>query len=147
MCSDAFWSFSLQVYSQPQVSEHCLYLQNSHGCNVNLLLFYCWLHSLKRSLSVQALTTIANEIKAHDLKIKAHRAKRVQNKHSSIYETLKKEELVMEKEQQSLIVNAYHQGCLEADKKSKPIDSFIDYYSLSQHTVNSSISPMLSSMN
>ncbi|MBO1256846.1 TIGR02444 family protein [Alteromonas sp. 5E99-2] len=147
MCSDGFWSFSLQVYSQPQVSEHCLYLQDNHGCNVNLLLFCCWLHSLKRSLSVQALTTIANEIRDHDLKIKAHRAKRIQNKHSSIYETFKKEELVMEKEQQSLISNAYHQGCLEADDKSNPIDSFIDYYSLSQHTVNNAISPIRLAIN
>jgi len=37
-----FWRFSLQFYQQPKVEDLFLYLQNSYGLNVNVLLFFCW---------------------------------------------------------------------------------------------------------
>ncbi|EKE72451.1 TIGR02444 family protein [Oceanibaculum indicum] len=37
-----FWSFSLDFYGRPGVAEACLALQDSHGLDVNLLLYCCW---------------------------------------------------------------------------------------------------------
>lgn len=38
----AFWEFSLMLYSRPGVAEACLRLQDRLGADVNLLLFGCW---------------------------------------------------------------------------------------------------------
>jgi uncharacterized protein (TIGR02444 family) len=38
-----FWNFSLEIYSAEGVAEACLDLQERRGCNVNVLLFCCWL--------------------------------------------------------------------------------------------------------
>ena len=38
-----FWNFSLEVYSTEGVAEACLDLQERRGCDVNILLFCCWL--------------------------------------------------------------------------------------------------------
>ena len=40
--SGAFWHFSLEFYGRPGVSAACLDLQDRFGCDVNLLLFACW---------------------------------------------------------------------------------------------------------
>jgi len=40
--SHNFWEFSLAVYSHKAVERACLTLQNSHGLDVNLLLFCYW---------------------------------------------------------------------------------------------------------
>jgi uncharacterized protein (TIGR02444 family) len=37
-----FWRFSLKVYDQNSVAHECLALQESHGVDVNLLLFCAW---------------------------------------------------------------------------------------------------------
>lgn len=37
-----FWRFSLAVYAMSGVQEECLFLQNSSGVNVNLLLYCAW---------------------------------------------------------------------------------------------------------
>ena len=38
-----FWNFSLEIYSGEGVAEACLDLQERRGCDVNILLFCCWL--------------------------------------------------------------------------------------------------------
>lgn len=38
----AFWTFSLSVYSDPEVSETCLTLQDAWGTDVNVVLFVLW---------------------------------------------------------------------------------------------------------
>jgi len=38
-----FWNFSLELYSGEGVAEACLDLQDRRGCDVNILLFCCWL--------------------------------------------------------------------------------------------------------
>ncbi len=40
--ADAFWSFSLAFYGRPGVSLACIALQDRHGCDVNLVLYACW---------------------------------------------------------------------------------------------------------
>jgi uncharacterized protein (TIGR02444 family) len=39
---DEFWNFSLAFYGRPGVSVACLDLQDRHGCDVNLVLYACW---------------------------------------------------------------------------------------------------------
>lgn len=38
-----FWNFSLELYAGEGVAEACLELQERRGCDVNVLLFCCWL--------------------------------------------------------------------------------------------------------
>ena len=38
-----FWNFSLETYAAEGVAEACLDLQERRGCDVNVLLFCCWL--------------------------------------------------------------------------------------------------------
>ncbi len=38
-----FWQWSLVFYAQPGVAPLCLELQDTHGLDVNLVLFCCWL--------------------------------------------------------------------------------------------------------
>lgn len=40
--ADPFWTFSLAFYGRPGVSPACIALQDRHGCDVNLLLYACW---------------------------------------------------------------------------------------------------------
>lgn len=40
---DAFWQFSLEIYSRPQVADLCLGLQDEHGFDVNIVLLCLWL--------------------------------------------------------------------------------------------------------
>ena len=37
-----FWNFSLAVYAIEGVAPACLRLQDRHGLDVNLLLYFCW---------------------------------------------------------------------------------------------------------
>ena len=38
-----FWNFSLETYATEGVAEACADLQERRGCDVNVLLFCCWL--------------------------------------------------------------------------------------------------------
>ena len=38
-----FWNFSLEIYAGEGVAEACLDLQARRACDVNILLFCCWL--------------------------------------------------------------------------------------------------------
>jgi uncharacterized protein (TIGR02444 family) len=38
-----FWNFSLELYAGEGVAGACLDLQDRRGCDVNILLFCCWL--------------------------------------------------------------------------------------------------------
>lgn len=41
------WHFSLAVYRMPGVSAACLRLQDDAGADVNLLLYFCWLATVR----------------------------------------------------------------------------------------------------
>ena len=45
------WEFSLSVYGKSGVPDACLTLQNSHGLDVNLVLFCLWLATDSRCLT------------------------------------------------------------------------------------------------
>src|SRR5690349_20017302 len=60
-----FWNFSLELYAGESVAEACLDLQERRGCDVNILLFCCWLGASGRStLTAERLRVI---LKASDL--------------------------------------------------------------------------------
>ena len=59
-----FWNFSLELYAGEGVAESCLDLQERRGCDVNVLLFCCWLGASGRpTLTADRLRTI---LKASD---------------------------------------------------------------------------------
>lgn len=54
-----FWNFSLELYAGEGVAEACLDLQDRRGCDVNVLLFCCWLGASGRpTLTAERLRTI-----------------------------------------------------------------------------------------
>ena len=54
-----FWNFSLELYAGEGVAEACLDLQDRHGCDVNVLLFCCWLAASGRpTLTADRLRSI-----------------------------------------------------------------------------------------
>ena len=59
-----FWNFSLELYAGEGVVEACLDLQERRGCDVNVLLFCCWLGASGRpTLTADRLRAI---LKASD---------------------------------------------------------------------------------
>jgi len=59
-----FWNFSLETYAGEGVAEACLDLQERRGCDVNVLLFCCWLGASGRpTLTAERLRGI---LKASD---------------------------------------------------------------------------------
>jgi uncharacterized protein (TIGR02444 family) len=54
-----FWNFSLETYAAEGVAEACLDLQERRGCDVNVLLFCCWLGASGRpTLTAERLRSI-----------------------------------------------------------------------------------------
>jgi uncharacterized protein (TIGR02444 family) len=54
-----FWNFSLEIYSGEGVADACLDLQERRGCDVNILLFCCWLGASGRpTLTADRLRSI-----------------------------------------------------------------------------------------
>jgi uncharacterized protein (TIGR02444 family) len=53
-----FWRFSLDFYRRPGVAEACLVLQDGCGVDVNLLLLFLWLATLRRLLTPQTVRTV-----------------------------------------------------------------------------------------
>jgi len=59
-----FWNFSLETYAAEGVAEACLDLQDRRGCDVNVLLFCCWLGASGRpTLTAERLRAV---LKASD---------------------------------------------------------------------------------
>lgn len=57
-----FWNFSLEIYGGEGVAAACLDLQERRGCDVNVLLFCCWLGASGRpTLTADRLRAILKE--------------------------------------------------------------------------------------
>lgn len=59
-----FWRFSLTFYRQTGVAPACLALQDSHGVDVNVMLFGLWLASQGRELSLRDYESIESAVGA-----------------------------------------------------------------------------------
>lgn len=44
-----FWEYSLAAYAKPGVADACLFLQDEAGLDVNLLLYCCWIASVREN--------------------------------------------------------------------------------------------------
>jgi uncharacterized protein (TIGR02444 family) len=65
-----FWNFSLEIYAAEGVSQACLDLQERRGCDVNILLFCCWLGTSGRpTLTAERLRGILAEIQPWQARI------------------------------------------------------------------------------
>jgi len=57
-----FWNFSLEVFAGEGVAAACLDLQERRGCDVNILLFCCWLGASGRpTLTADRLRAILKQ--------------------------------------------------------------------------------------
>lgn len=63
------WDFALALYSSPGVEETALYLQNSHGANVNILLWAAWLETQAIALTPDLLRSAESTIAAWDRQV------------------------------------------------------------------------------
>lgn len=123
------WQYALRVYSLESVKNSCLWAQDALGANVNLTLLLMFLQradchfSEQYDLKQQDISTLILAISDSEEAIRAHRDHRKQLKHRIIndgnrgdcghnsareldYQQALDQELVMEKEQQSILVDA-----------------------------------------
>lgn len=126
MDSTGFWQYSLNRYAIETVKEACLALQDSHGYNVNLLLFCMLCDSQKRALSIKVIAQIKRCIENSDKELNAHRAQRNSAKalcgssatqeDRDAYQGLLTQELSLEAKQQELIAGIF--AALNANENS-----------------------------
>ena len=116
-CPQKFWDFSVELYGRPGVAEACLELQDSHGMDVNLLLYCFWYGDsfgsfdkllleelVKFSITwkqgiVQPLRTIRRWMKNQTQLVSENQAAQFQ----SLRERIESEELSAEKIQQEML--------------------------------------------
>lgn len=122
---EQFWQFSLKLYAVAGVESACIKLQDSHNVNVNILLYLCFCEKRNLFLRLADIEAIQVAIKTSDESLKAHRLKRRAKKaqinqllsyeHTNSkryntlavdYEQLKRQELELERRQQTDIENA-----------------------------------------
>jgi uncharacterized protein (TIGR02444 family) len=56
----AFWRFSLRFYRQPGVADACIALQDACGVDVNVLLFFLWLATARRCVSLAVVQEVCS---------------------------------------------------------------------------------------
>lgn len=73
----SFWNFSLKVYVAPNIGDECISLQDSHGIDVNLLLFAAFIGRNGGTLSEREVgEIIALERDWHEQAVKPLRGAR-----------------------------------------------------------------------
>lgn len=124
--TDAFWRYAVAVYGREGVSARCLYLQDAHGADVNILLFAAWLASAQgRSLTSDDCRTLIAATQAwRDKVVQTIRAVRRRVKPMAgadpardvVYQSLKKTELDAERAQHGMLIEAGQDlGCADAE--------------------------------
>ena len=102
-----FWSYSLDVYSNPGIAEVCLHAQDTWGADVNILLLVSWLYKCNLEIEkpgwAQLLVTSNHWQKTY---LRPIRTKRMTAKGTAHYESIKREELALEQKAQIALLNA-----------------------------------------
>ena len=62
--NNAFWQFSLRLYSSSAVQEACLALQDGSGVDVNVMLFALYMASQGKRLSEAEIRQIADSVES-----------------------------------------------------------------------------------
>ena len=124
--NNPFWSYSLTQYSNPDCETFCLDAQNTHGLDVNLILFSVWLATQNRILNLDLLPRF---IKQHqqgivtplrDLRIKMKAKAHSNEQISNLRDSVKRLELQAEQLEQWWLFQ--HSTTLsESDKQIDPV--------------------------
>ncbi len=61
---NAFWDFSLRIYSSPEVQQACVELQDASGVDVNVLLYILWRASQGHRLADQDAKAVLDAVEA-----------------------------------------------------------------------------------
>lgn len=56
------WQFSLMTYARAGVANHCLYLQDRWGANINIILWLAWLARQNLQIDAQTITRAETRI-------------------------------------------------------------------------------------
>ena len=134
-----FWDYSLALYRGPGVDRACLYLQDTHGLDVNLLLFCCWAghnghpidpeemsHLVKASEPWQA--EFLRPLRAARRYLKGSRGG-LPNKAGPLYEAILANELKGEELEQALLVQALslHEGNPSARTAAANLRAYLSF--------------------
>lgn len=105
---ERLWQFSLQYYSVKGVKEACLSLQNNYHGNVNLLLLLKWLDEQNLTFSDADWPVVQHCIlRSEELLLNYRELRKKTKVHlpASVYRDSLEFELLLEKQQQSDLVN------------------------------------------
>lgn len=109
---ERLWQFSLQYYSVKGVKEACLSLQNKHHGNVNLLLSLKWLDEQGFTFKQTDWQTVQHCLHSTENLLQQYREMRKKAKAylpSSLYRESLEFELLLEKQQQSDLVDCINE--------------------------------------
>lgn len=135
----AFWQFSVALYARKGVKDYCLFLQNEHAVDINLLLLCRWLDEQGFRLPADKLDELINLSGhwQHSVLAPLRANRGALKKDTEAYASALEAELAMEaKEQQALIdfVNL-----AELPKKTSLIDestNCLSYAALAAFPIN-----------
>ncbi len=127
---ERLWQFSLQYYSVRQVKEACLNLQNHHQGNVNLLLLLKWLDEQKLAFKKDDWHTVQDcLIRSESLLVNYRELRRKSKSHlpDTLYRETLQFELLLEKQQQSDLVDCLNNLQLSANNGDSMVSTYCQY--------------------
>lgn len=113
LTSSIFWQYSTRRYASNDMAPLALLLQNNHGVNVNVLLLMCWCLENNVIVNLIQINAIIAAVAESDKQLQTHRLQRKaahpDNGGQKVdYETLKAQELELEKQQQAVMIEAFN---------------------------------------
>lgn len=124
---DSLWQFSLQYYSEREIKEACLTIQNQFHGNVNLLLALRWLDQHELSFPPQEWPRMLQSLGRTEPLLHQFRELRRKTKQhlpDSLYRESLQFELQLERQQQADIVGTIHQLQLDRVEVSHLTDDY-----------------------
>ena len=105
-----FWNFALAVYGEPGIAPLCLHLQDTHGAEVNLLLFCLWVDATGRRLEnpaeVDAALTPWRERVIGPVRAARRALKEADRPHAAaLHDRLAEDELAAERIAQDIVLD------------------------------------------
>jgi uncharacterized protein (TIGR02444 family) len=112
--SKTFWQYSVSLYATGDIAPIALMLQDNHKVNVNVLLLVCWCLQNNVIINLAQLNAVIKACEPSEATLKLHRASRKaahpdKGGSADVYETLKKEELALERQQQEAMMLAFNE--------------------------------------
>ncbi|WP_462170688.1 TIGR02444 family protein [Pseudoalteromonas xiamenensis] len=139
ICATAFWHFSCDLYALSGVQDALLCAQNQDAKNVNILLLLRYLETLHLQLEQQQLDTLKQCTQEFDrLFLAPHRLIRANFKatyslhptYSTVRKSLLNSELLLEKLQQTLLIQQLEQTKLQTNPMANNLALYTDSLTL-----------------